>query len=133
MECVLLLSYTHKQHVLTPRICIVYGFITVYRLDAAPQEDQLFEAIDSDDVEWLKRILTGNPSGCEIADKVGYYHYKTPYIILPFSIQYGCTLLHRAAGRGRMECLRYIVEKDGNSISKEDKVSKFVITICSSP
>lgn len=73
------------------------------RLDAAPQENQLFEAIDQDDVEWLERILTGNPSGCDITDK------------------YGCTLLHRAAGRGRMKCLRYIVEQDSNSISKQDE------------
>ena len=40
-------------------------------------------------------------------------------------IKYGSTLLHHAAGRGKMGCLRYIVEKDGESISRMDSVSTY--------
>ena len=45
--------------------------------------------------------------------------YNSCIIIL----QYGATLLHRAAGKGSKRCLQHLVEKDNKSVSIEDKVS----------
>ena len=84
----------------------------------------MFKAVDDDDIKSLKKFLAGNPSGWKVTDKV--IDLSTARICLYCNavfIQYGSTLLHHAAGRGKMECLRYLVEKDGESISRMDNVS----------
>lgn len=64
------------------------------RLQAAPQIDQLFEAIDQDNNEWLERILTGNPDGWEVKDKVrSLSQYCTIFMLLLYSMGQACFIV----------------------------------------
>ena len=86
---------------------------------------ELFTEVDEDNIERVKKFLVDNPNGWrEVKDKVSIARYTMSYIII---VQYGATLLHRAAGGNNSKrCLEHIVEEHGNSVSIEDKVSNFI-------